>query len=73
MLSPTDGDDELHLTWRESGGPTVTPPTRAGFGSRLIQRNLARELGGDAQIEYRPEGVVASISTPLDAVRMIAW
>ncbi len=73
LLAPTDGDDELHLTWRESGGPAVTPPTRAGFGSRLIQRNLARELGGDAQIEYRPEGVVASISTPLDAVRMIAW
>lgn len=65
--------EHLQLVWRESGGPMVAPPTRTGFGSRLIERNLARELGGDARIDYRPEGVVASITTPLDAVRMVAW
>jgi two-component sensor histidine kinase len=37
-----DGDGEmLHLVWIESGGPIVSPPTRTGFGSRLIERNLA--------------------------------
>src|SRR5205807_2393160 len=26
----------LHIKWRETGGPPVKPPTRRGFGSRLI-------------------------------------
>ncbi|MGE3930472.1 MAG: sensor histidine kinase, partial [Hyphomonadaceae bacterium] len=61
--SHTDG--QLKLTWSESGGPRVAPPTRTGFGARLIERNLAFELGGDAGIEYRPEGVMAHLSMPL--------
>ena len=48
----------LHLTWTEEGGPPVAAPTRRGFGSRLIERVLASELGGTAEIDYRPEGVV---------------
>jgi two-component sensor histidine kinase len=47
----------LNLTWSEAGGPPVTPPSRRGFGSRLIERGLARELGGTARIEFAPEGV----------------
>jgi len=47
----------LRLTWTEAGGPPVAPPSRRGFGSRLIERGLARELGGTARIEFAPEGV----------------
>ena len=47
----------LHMTWTELGGPSVAPPSRRGFGSRLIERGLARELGGTARIEFAPEGV----------------
>jgi PAS domain S-box-containing protein len=57
------------LAWRESGGPSVKPPTRRGFGSRLIERGLAAELRGRVKIEYRAEGVVCSIEAPLDALR----
>lgn len=56
---------ELEITWRESGGPPVTPPTRQGFGSRMIQRSLAAELGGGAEIEYAPEGVVCRLGIRL--------
>lgn len=59
----------LELTWTESGGPDVAPPARVGFGSRLIQRGLALELGGEARIEYRPAGVVAVITTSLEGAR----
>lgn len=48
----------LHLTWIEENGPAVVAPTRRGFGSRLIERVLATELGGTAEIDYRPGGVV---------------
>ena len=57
----------LELTWIEEGGPTVTPPKRKGFGSRLIERNLASELGGEAHIEYPSNGVFAKIRTPLES------
>jgi two-component sensor histidine kinase len=44
----------------------VSRPTRKGFGTRLIQRNLAHDLGGDASIDYRPQGVVAVIRSPIE-------
>ncbi len=60
-----DGVPYLRLHWRESGGPAVTPPTRRGFGSRLIADGLAFELGGEVSLEYAPGGVVCSIDVPL--------
>ncbi|SCX97385.1 sensor histidine kinase [Microvirga guangxiensis] len=56
----------LAFRWEEHGGPAVTPPRRTGFGSRLIQRGLARELNGVAHISYEPEGVVCTIDVPLE-------
>ena len=60
-----DGGSELELTWAEQDGPPVSRPTCSGFGSRLIQRNLAHDLGGGATIDYRPQGVVSVIRSPL--------
>jgi PAS domain S-box-containing protein len=65
-VAPFDGTRELELTWTEQGGPPVSPPTRKGFGTRLIQRNLAHDLGGDATIDYRPQGVVSVIRSPIE-------
>ena len=66
VISPLDGKRELELTWVEDGGPVVQTPTRKGFGSRLIQRNLAHDLGGVATIEYRPQGVISVIRTTVE-------
>ena len=67
------GGEMLHLVWIESGGPVVSPPERAGFGSRLIERSLAHDLAGEAHIAYRPEGVIATISTPVEAPHVYQW
>ncbi|MEE7449634.1 histidine kinase, partial [Methylobacterium radiotolerans] len=40
-------------------------PARGGFGTRLIERALAAEMGGWAEIEYRPRGVVFTLDAPL--------
>ncbi|KQT53666.1 hypothetical protein ASG43_17665 [Aureimonas sp. Leaf454] len=56
----------LTVVWREVGGPVVTAPTRRGFGSRLIERGLAPELGGEVRIVYDPTGVVCTIDAPLN-------
>ncbi|TNC48591.1 PAS domain S-box protein [Rubellimicrobium rubrum] len=61
----TDEMPMFHLTWAEQGGPPVTPPTRSGFGSRLIQKGLAGELGGPVTVEFLPDGVVCRIEAPL--------
>ncbi|WP_184722226.1 HWE histidine kinase domain-containing protein [Caulobacter sp.] len=47
----------LETTWTEHDGPTVIEPTRKGFGSRLIERSLRGELKGQADMDYRPEGL----------------
>jgi two-component sensor histidine kinase len=62
------GARRLVLTWRESGGPDVAPPDRHGFGSILIRRSLAKVLDSNVSHEYRPDGVFAEISMPLEQV-----
>jgi len=59
-------DSNLMLDWRESGGPEVRPPTRRGFGSRLLEKGLMRELGGQTQLSYPPSGAVCQITAPLE-------
>lgn len=60
-----DGPARLALRWEESGGPTVEPPTRRGFGTRMIERGLAAELGGTVTIDFRPGGLVCTVDAPL--------
>jgi PAS domain S-box-containing protein len=57
--------DRLNLIWRESGGPAVTPPAKRGFGSRMIERGLAAELGGRVRIDFAAAGVVCTVDAPL--------
>lgn len=60
----TDGDaDFLLLGWTESGGPRVEPPSRSGFGSRMVERAL-RSQRGDARIDFDPAGVRCTIKVP---------
>jgi two-component sensor histidine kinase len=39
-------DGRLSLRWIESGGPTVTPPTHRGFGTRVMENIIAGQLRG---------------------------
>lgn len=50
------------LEWRESGGPPVQAPARAGFGSRLLERGVPAELGGRAELAYPETGFVYRLS-----------
>jgi two-component system, chemotaxis family, CheB/CheR fusion protein len=55
----------LELVWVERNGPAVTVPDHHGFGTTLINRAFAHDAGGDAEIEFLPEGVVATLRAPL--------
>ena len=58
----------LELEWRESDGPPVSPPLHRGFGSRLLEKGLAAELGGRVKLVYREQGVACSMRLPLAAL-----
>jgi PAS domain S-box-containing protein len=55
------------LRWMETGGPPVTQPAGAGFGSQLLELSANRQLGGKIEREWRPEGLVLTISVPAEA------
>lgn len=62
-------DARFQLSWKERGGPPVAPPTRQGFGSRLIAESVGPDLGGEAALTFDPSGVVWTLSAPLSAVK----
>ena len=52
---------QLIITWRESGGPAVLAPAGKGFGTRMIERALAADLGATVQFDYDAGGLVCTI------------
>jgi PAS domain S-box-containing protein len=60
----TPDGERLILRWNEKDGPPVAAPTHKGFGSQVIERGLAYELGGKVHVDYRPEGLVCTIDIP---------
>jgi PAS domain S-box-containing protein len=57
----------LILTWTETGGPQVSgPPARKGFGVDLAQLSARGQLGGDIAYDWKTEGVVITLRSPLE-------
>jgi two-component sensor histidine kinase len=65
QVEPTPQGDRMRLRWQERCGPPVTPPGRKGFGSRLIEGGLARDLDGEVHLDYKPTGLVCRITMPV--------
>ncbi len=57
-------DGTLHISWVEKDGPPVEPFQETGFGSYLLRRGLAHELGGEVQIRAERSGMICEISVP---------
>lgn len=66
-LDATPAGRGLFLNWIETGGPPVRAPDRRGFGSRLIERSLKGEVGGEAALVFDPAGLRCHIQLPLEA------
>ncbi|WP_431201872.1 sensor histidine kinase [Bradyrhizobium betae] len=58
-------DDHLTLTWDETGGPLVGPPKSRGFGTRSLLASVESQLGGQAEFNWRPEGLLCRLAVPL--------
>lgn len=55
---------KLSLDWREQAGPKVKPRRKRGFGSIVIERNLARALDAEVDLDFNPEGLHCHIVIP---------
>ncbi|MNT21105.1 Blue-light-activated histidine kinase [compost metagenome] len=52
LWTGVDDNGLVTLDWIEHGGPVVAPPTRSGFGSRLIDTSVRSTLAGSATMDY---------------------
>lgn len=58
--------ERIHFVWAETGGPSVSQPTRSSFGTRMM-RSLGQQLRGTVDLTYKPTGFVYNLDVPLDA------
>jgi len=61
----SDDPPHLALIWTETGGPPVGEPAGKGFGTTLLERSVAHDLGGSVALDFRREGLVAELELPL--------
>lgn len=59
-------DRRLVLRWTETGGPTVKPSTRRGFGTRVMESMIRGQLNGEMRFDWRPEGLACEIVLPAE-------
>lgn len=56
------GSNRLSFRWTETGGPAVSPPSRQGFGTRVMERMICGQCSGELDFNWRAEGVVCKIT-----------
>ena len=57
--------DVLKILWEERDGPAVVEPVSRGFGTRSVIASIESQLGGRAEFDWRPEGLICRLSVPL--------
>ena len=67
-IDEIDGLPQFRLRWQESGGPPVVPPSRRGFGSRLIQRTFS-STQAHSESAFLPAGLVFTLDAALEALQ----
>jgi PAS domain S-box-containing protein len=53
--------ESLTLRWIETGGPPVQPPTRKGFGTRVMEAMVQGQLSGDIRFDWCSTGLICEI------------
>lgn len=62
-ITGTDDGDYITLVWAETGGPEIAKsPDMQGFGSRMMARSIEVQLGGQVTYDWKPGGLVATVS-----------
>jgi len=59
-----EADGGLVIRWTETEGPHARPPTRQGFGTRMMEGMIQDQLKGEMRFDWRPEGLACEITLP---------
>ncbi len=57
-------EDALELEWQEQNGPKVKARRKQGFGSIVIEKNLARSLDAKVDLTFEPDGLRCHVVIP---------
>ncbi len=57
--------DVLEILWEERNGPAVEKPASRGFGTKSVIASIESQLGGQAEFDWRSEGLICRLSVPL--------
>lgn len=60
------GETPLRVSWHEAGGPPLAGPPNPGFGLRLIEGIVDHQLGGDADLDFRSDGLLCTLQIPVE-------
>ena len=58
-------DGQLVCRWTEAGGPLITPPTRRGFGTSVLETMIRDGLKGRVRLDWRAEGLACEIAVAM--------
>ncbi|GLS30575.1 CHASE domain-containing protein [Neomesorhizobium albiziae] len=64
-LNGDGGRQTVLLTWSEDSEKPLSVPDKSSFGTKLIDMNITRELGGSIERAFGPEGLQVDIEIPL--------
>ncbi|MGA7327323.1 MAG: HWE histidine kinase domain-containing protein, partial [Rhodomicrobium sp.] len=68
-LEPKEGGAKTFvISWRERGGPAVTAPSQAGFGSIVLCRVAKESLDAQVELDYASTGLVWRLQCPVAEV-----
>jgi PAS domain S-box-containing protein len=65
QVARTEQGLTLILRWQELDGPLPKRQRRTGFGSRLINMVIERQLNGGVRMNFGPAGLDAELTVPL--------
>lgn len=71
-LVDKDGERNLEIRWIESNGPRVRAEHDARFGTSTLERIVPNSVGGEALLDYRPEGIHYTLTIPESQFEVIA-
>jgi two-component sensor histidine kinase/two-component SAPR family response regulator len=57
--------DEMHIEWVEAGSANVAPPSRSGFGTKVVETSVRSQLGGSIERHWREDGLHCTIRLPM--------
>jgi PAS domain S-box-containing protein len=65
LISTRPDGQAAFLSWTERGGPAVKPPQEEGFGTKLMELSVARQMNGQIERDWASDGLVVSLTIPV--------